>query len=149
MNKLRYIVIVLIITFPISAFAEGKGSVCLGPFLSIILYENSKRPFLTIGHYGPFYFDQANQPTRLVAEGLDLNKTYKVKVHFDGKVVTSWDLNFEKLGTDMVCIWRSKGAWRMEPITSGKREFPINKTNESTEMQNQSAAPDAQKNARP
>ena len=133
MNKLKYIVVVLIVIFPLVAYAKGKGSVCLGPFLSIVLYEPSKRPYLTIGDYGPFHFDQVNQPTRLVAEEFDLNKTYKVKVHFGGKVVTSWDLNFEKLGTDMVCIWRSTGAWRMEPITNGKCEFPINKTNESGE----------------
>jgi len=136
MNKLKYVIIVFFVTSPLFAFAEGKGSVCLGPFLSVVLYEPSKRPYLTIGDYGPFHFDQSSQPTRLVAEGLDLNKTYRVKVHFDGKVVTSWDLNFKNLNTDMVYIWRSKGAWRMEPITNSKCECPISKSNDSTEIQN-------------
>jgi hypothetical protein len=130
MNKFKYIIIVLVLfsTFPLFAFAEGKGSVCLGPFLSVVFYEPLKRPFLTIGDYGPFHFDQKSQPTRLVAEGLDLNKPYIVKVHFGGKVVTSWKLNFEKLNADMVYIWRSKGAWRMEPITNGKCECPKKRT---------------------
>lgn len=117
-------IIILFIAFPSFVFAQDKGSVCLGPFLSIILYESSNRPYLTIGDYGPFRFEQTNQTCRLVADNLDLDKVYKVKVHFEDKVVTSWDLNFKKIGSNMVYIWRAKGAWRMEAIKNGKCERP-------------------------
>ena len=115
---------ILYMAIPPFSLAEDKGSVCLGPFLSIILYQPSNRPYLTIGDYGPFHFEQSSQPCRLVAGGLDLKKVYKVRVHFEGKVVTSWNLNFEKMGSNMVYIWRDKGAWRMEPIRNGKCERP-------------------------
>ena len=118
---IRFIVL-FFISFPVFALAEDKGSVCLGPFLSVVWYESSTRPYLTIGDYGPFHFYQENQQSRLVAEDLDLNRTYKVKVHFGGRVVRSWNLNYDKIGSDRVCIWRDKGAWRMEPIENSKCE---------------------------
>lgn len=114
----------MFIAFPSFVFAQDKGSVCLGPFLSIIMYAPSNRPYLTIGDYGPFHFEQTNQTCRLVAEDLDLNKVYRVKVHFEDKVVTSWNLDFKKIASNMVYIWRDKGAWRMEPIKNGKCERP-------------------------
>ena len=113
-------IVLCFVSFPLFALAENKGSVCLGPFLSVVWYEPSTRPYLTIGNYGPFHFEQGNQPFRLIVEDLDIKKVYRVKVHYDGKVVRSWNLNFEKIGSDRVCIWRDKGAWRMEPIKNSK-----------------------------
>ena len=102
------------------AAAEEKGSVCLGPFLSVVWYEPSDRPYLTIGDYGPFRFEQGKQFSRFVTKDLDINKVYRVKIHYDGRVVSSWDLNFDKIGSNTVCIWRDKGAWRMEPLKNSK-----------------------------
>lgn len=74
---------------------------------------------------GPFHFEQGGtQQPRLVAEDLDLNKVYRAKVHFGGKVVRSWDMDFRKMGVDMVYIWRAKGAWRMQPVSNGRCERP-------------------------
>jgi hypothetical protein len=120
MKVLIRFIIFFIVFFPSFAHAEDTGSVCLGPFLSVVMYEPSIRPYLSIGNYGPFYFDQEHQSSRLVLEDLDLKKVYKVKVHFDGKVVSSWNLSFSRIGSDRVCIWRDKGAWRMEPIKNSK-----------------------------
>jgi len=120
MKVLIRFIVLFFISFPVFVLAEDKGSVCLGPFLSVVWYEPSARPYLTIGDYGPFHFKQGNQPSQLVAENFDLKKVYKVKVHFDGKIVRSWSLNFDKIGSDKVCIWRDKGAWRMEPINNSK-----------------------------
>ncbi|MBA3038075.1 MAG: hypothetical protein FP814_16495 [Desulfobacterium sp.] len=42
-------------------------------------YESSNRPYLTIGYYGPFRFEQSSQPSHLVAEGLDLNNLITIE----------------------------------------------------------------------
>ena len=120
MKILIHFILIFFVSLPLFEHAEGKGSVCLGPFLSVVWYEPSTRPYLTIEDYGPFHFDQENQLSRFVAEDLDIKKVYKIKVHFGGKVVSSWNLNFDKIGSDMVCIWRDKGAWRMEPVKKSK-----------------------------
>jgi len=94
----------------------ASGSVCLGPYLGKVRIEHEfQRLYLRIGESGKIHFDPS-QKTRIVLNNLDLHKTYSVKVFFDAKPVESWALNFDKLKSVMVIIWRSAGAWRMEPV---------------------------------
>jgi hypothetical protein len=120
MKTINWFIILLFILFPHFVIAEDGGSVCLGPFLGKAAseYEPSTQPYVTIGDSGPFHFEQrpGNQSPVLIIEGLALEKTHTVKVHFKGKIVESWGLNFEKVGSNSVRIWRSAGAWRMDPI---------------------------------
>ncbi len=128
MKKTICIILIIYIFVPFSVFAAEKGSVYLGPFLSVVWYDPGTRPYITIGEYGPFHFKQGNDYCALAVKDLDLNKRYKVKVHFNGEVVRSWNLDFNKTGSSTVCIWRDKGAWRMEPVESGKCDCRDNKS---------------------
>jgi hypothetical protein len=120
MKKIISTIIIIIFILPFFANAAEKGSVYLGPFLSVIWYEPSKKPYLTIGEFGPFKFENDGQISKLIIDDLDLGQIYKVKVHYDKKVVESWDLNFDKIKSDIVCIWRAKGSWRMEPYEKSR-----------------------------
>jgi hypothetical protein len=122
-KKIKLLICFIFIFFSISpfiSFAEEKGSVYLGPFLSVVYYKPGTMPYLTIGDYGPFRFENKDQISKPVTDELDLKIIYKVKVHYDGEVVSSWDLNFDKFGDSKVCIWRAKGSWRMEPMENSK-----------------------------
>ena len=121
MKAIKCFIVLSCIFFPLLTLAQEEGKVCLGPFLSKVWYEPSTRPYLTIGKHGPFRFEQGSQSSQLI-KGLNLKETYKVKVHFKGEVVSSWNINFDKAGSNTVRIWRSAGAWRMEPVKDGACE---------------------------
>ena len=117
------VAVCLAVLFNGTAFG-GDCAVCLGQNLSVALSEHSERLFLTIGNSAPIYFYKPQPPPRIVADGLDRAKPYLVRVHFDGQVVASWYLDFDKLGSDMAYIWRAKGSWRMDPGRTGKCTWP-------------------------
>lgn len=94
---------------------ELHGTVCLGKNLSIIASDHSDRLHFTIDDSAKFYFDKPFIAPKIVAKSLDINIEHIVSVYYDNKVVHSWSLNFSKLKTNSVLIWRAKGAWRMAP----------------------------------
>lgn len=115
----RFIILFLMFS-GFAAYAHDTGSVCLGPYLSVVWHDPASRPYLTIGDNGPFRFNRTGQSSGLAIQGLDTKAIYRVKIHFQGRVIQSWDLDFEKTGSIRVCIWRDKGAWRMEPVEKSK-----------------------------
>jgi len=114
---------------PSTALAEDKfnnkdkGSVCLGIYApKIIQNDELKRVYLTVGESGKIFFDQ--QAGAIVLSNLDLHKTYVVRIFYDSRQVDSWKLRFDRLGVNLVTIWRSAGYWHMDPSPSGKCLLP-------------------------
>jgi hypothetical protein len=102
---------------------NDKGSVCLGVYApKIIQNDELKRVYVTVGNSGKIFFDQ--QPGTMVLSNLDLHKTYVVRVFYDSRQVDSWKLSFDRLGVNLVTIWRSAGYWHMDPSPSGKCLLP-------------------------
>jgi hypothetical protein len=117
------VVVCVVILFNRTAVG-GDCSVCLGRNLSVASSEHSERLYLTIEDSPPIYFYKPQPPPRIVARGLDRTKRYLVRVHFDGQVVASWHLDFNKLESNMAYIWRAKGSWRMDPGRTEKCTWP-------------------------
>lgn len=103
-----------------ASVSADTGGVCLGPNLTKALELPRERLFITIDNSEPLYFDSQNSQPHLVLDGLSLDSPHMVKVHFDGQIVKSWVLDFKKLGTPLVLIWRAAGSWRMEPVTADR-----------------------------
>jgi hypothetical protein len=99
----------------------GDCSVCLGPYLSIVL-NDEQHVSLTIGDSKRIYIKSRDDLPKIVAENLDSTMRYRVRIYYDNKVVESWHIDFKKLQCKMVRIWRSAGAWRMEPVPSNTCE---------------------------
>lgn len=96
--------------------AEVLGKVCFGKNLGKASSEYSDLLRIQIGQSEKISFNQKLKKPFLALSGLDLNKTHMVKVYFDDKVGMSWPLNFNKLNTATVLIWRAAGSWRMEVV---------------------------------
>jgi hypothetical protein len=102
---------------------KDKGSVCLGVYAPKIIQDNElKRVYLTVGQSDKIFFDQ--KPGAKVFDNLDLHKTYLVRVFYDSRQVDSWKLRFDRLGVNVVTIWRSGGYWHMDPNPSGQCVWP-------------------------
>jgi len=90
-----------------------SGTVCFGKNLAKPSSEHTDRLYLKIDDSEKLYFNRPqNGP---VLANLDINRTHMVKVYFDDQLGKSWTLNYSKLNTQSVIIWRSAGSWRMEP----------------------------------
>ncbi len=122
MKYLIAIVIIFSILSGESVFA-GDCSVCLGRYLSKV--NDAHRVSLKIGDSKKIYFNKPQKPPKIVVEKLDMNEKHQVRVFYDDQVVSSWYIDFKNLNCKMVCIWRSAGAWRMDPILSNKCVWPI------------------------
>ncbi len=94
---------------------ELKGTVCLGKNLAKVSSEHTERLYLKIGDSPKIYFIRPYSGKRVIAKNLDIRKEHAIKIFFDDQIVQSWKLNFLKLKTDSVLIWRASGSWRMEP----------------------------------
>ena len=106
-------IILVLLLFSTSVMAgENTGNVFFGKNLAKPLVEHTDRIYLKIDNSEKLYFNREHGGP--VLEKLDLNRDYVVKVFFDDKVAQSWILNFSKLKTDSVIIWRAAGSWRME-----------------------------------
>jgi hypothetical protein len=102
---------------------KNKGAVCLGIYAPKMIQDHElQRVYLTVGESDKIFFDQ--QPGTIVADNLDLHKTYVVRVFYDSKQVNSWKLRFDRLGANLVTIWRSAGYWKMDPNPSGECSWP-------------------------
>ena len=111
---LKYIIFALLI-FSTSVLAnDNVGKVYFGKNLAKPSSEHTDRLYLKINDSEKLYFNRPHK--RPVSENLDLNKDHIVKVYFDDQIVISWILNYSKLKTQSVIIWRSAGSWRMEPV---------------------------------
>jgi hypothetical protein len=112
---LRATLFILLVCFiNIVSSAELKGTVCLGKNLAKSLSEHSDRLYLKIDNSEKFTFERPYSGPTVVMDNLALNKDYMVYVYFDDEIVQSWELNFSKLQTESVLIWRAAGSWRME-----------------------------------
>jgi len=106
--------LLLLILFSTSVSANDNiGKVCFGKNLAKPSSEHTDRLYLKIDDSEKLYFNR--QHTSPVLDNLDINTDHIVKVYFDDQVSISWKLNFSKLNTQSVIIWRSAGSWRMEP----------------------------------
>jgi len=94
--------------------SDNGGKVYFGKNLAKPASEYTDRLYLKIDDSEKLYFNRKYEGP--VLENLDLNKDHIVKVYFDDEIGRSWILNFSKIKTKSVVIWRSAGAWRMEPI---------------------------------
>lgn len=114
--KIKTLLLATLIYLPnVSMANELHGTVCLGKNLSIIASDHSNRLYLNIDGLAKFHFDKPFEAPKIVEENLDVNKEHTVYVYYDNEVVDSWPLNFSKLKTSSVLIWRAKGAWHMAP----------------------------------
>lgn len=96
---------------------DTKGAVCSGFYGPFQIQTNEmKRVYFTVGDSPKLFFDK---PETVVLDGLDLHKTYKVRVFYDDKPIESWKLRFDALKVHMVTVWRSPGYWHMDPNPSG------------------------------
>jgi hypothetical protein len=112
-------ILLLFFLFSTSAFAsENLGKVCFGKNLAKPYSEHTDRVYLKIDDSDKLYFNGPNDEPAL--EDLDINKNHMVKVYFDNHLVRSWQLNFSKIGSHSVIIWRAAGSWRMEPADESK-----------------------------
>ena len=101
--------------FSTSVLADDKvGKVCFGKNLAKPISEHTDRLYLKIDDSHKLFFNRPIEGP--VLGNLELNKDHIVKVYFDEQIVQSWKLNFSKLQTHSVIIWRSAGSWRMEPV---------------------------------
>ncbi len=118
----------ILVAWPFSALAAAGGSVCLGPNLIKVREDPALGPFIIIDHESPVFAGPSsnNDLPRVIAKELDLNVRHEVKIMFEGKVADSWAIDFRKLGSSMVVIWRATGAWRMEPSKTGQCVWPPN-----------------------
>jgi hypothetical protein len=111
--------LILLLGFPAKVFAGNPtGSVCFGENLAKPFAEHSDRLYLKINNSPALYFNRPQ--TGPVLNNLDLNALHKVVVYFDNKPVNSWTLDFKKLNTRSVLIWRAAGSWRMEAISESE-----------------------------
>ena len=119
MRSFSFIAILIVLTLAgFSGTALSKpslGKVCLGSNLAKPLSEHTERLYLTIGNSDKLYFMRPYTP-RVVVEHLDVHKNHTVNVYFDNVIVESWKINFSKLKTNTVLIWRAGGSWRMDAI---------------------------------
>lgn len=111
---IKKIIIVLIILSASSFANDNAGKVFFGKNLAKPASEHTDRLYLKINDSEKLYFNRKYEGP--VLENLDLNKNHIVKVYFDDEIGRSWVLNFSKLKTKSVIIWRSAGSWRMEPL---------------------------------
>ena len=93
---------------------DRKGTVCLGKNLAKPLSEHSNRLYLTVNNSKKIYFLRPYRGPKMVFNNLDLSKVHTINIYFDDKITQSWKLNFSKLKTNSVLIWRAPGSWRME-----------------------------------
>ena len=115
-ESIRYAVSIplVLLLFATTLFAGGNGgNVFFGINLAKALIEHTDSIYLKINDSKKLYFNKNYQGP--VLENLDLNKDHIVRVYFGEKIAQSWILNFSKLQTQSVVIWRSAGAWRMDP----------------------------------
>lgn len=118
---LSFLLILPLLCLPRTAVAVDEGKICIGPNLTIVSPNEWKDDLISIGidDLPPHSFAFHQQPT-IVRRDLDTDKTYVVRVYARREVVASWRLNFSKLRTTTVQIWRSKGYWHMDPIDESK-----------------------------
>ena len=109
----QIILALLILSAPVLA-AENGGKVFFGKNLAKPASEHTDRLYLKINDSKILYFNRKHKGP--VLENLNLNKDHIVKVYFDDEIGGSWILNFSKLKSTSVIIWRSAGSWRMEPL---------------------------------
>jgi hypothetical protein len=107
--------IIIVCFINIVSSAESQGTVCLGKNLAKSLSEHSDRLYLKIDDSQKIRFERPYSGPTVVIDNLDLSSDHMVYVYFDDKVVQSWKLDFNKLKTESVLIWRASGSWRMEP----------------------------------
>jgi hypothetical protein len=111
--------VALALLTPSVAADEATGYVCLGKNHAKTGRERTRRLYLTIDDSERLFFDPPGSKARIVVDNLTLDADHWVRVYFDGEVVRSWRLNFSALGARGALIWRSSGAWRMEPTSAG------------------------------
>ncbi|MDH5178295.1 MAG: hypothetical protein OEZ39_09210 [Gammaproteobacteria bacterium] len=95
---------------------EPTGTVCLGSNLAKPYAETTHRLYLRIDKSEKIFFPVNYAGDRVVVKDLALDKKHRVYVYFDDEVVVSWKLDFNKLQTDTVVVWRAAGSWRMDAV---------------------------------
>jgi len=71
---------------------------------------------IAIDELPPVSFDRPYRGARLIASGLDISRSHRVRTYFEGKVVDSWEFSFSRLKTARVGIWHSAGNWHTDPM---------------------------------
>ena len=107
------LLLLLLFISTVVASGEQSGNVCFGKNLAKPLSEHTDRLYLKIDDSKKLYFNKPQKQGPVITH-LDINSDHMVKVYFDDILTQSWTLNFSKLNTQSVIIWRSTGSWRME-----------------------------------
>lgn len=111
--------IFILILFSTSVLAnDNTGRLFFGKNLAKPLDEHTDRIYLKIDDSEKLYFNRKHEGP--ILENLDCNQDHIVKVYYNDKIAQSWILNFSKLKTHNVIIWRSSGSWRMETLEDSK-----------------------------
>lgn len=109
----QILIALLILSTPVLA-GDDLGKVFFGKNFAKPASEHTDRLYLQLNDSEKLYFNKKHNGP--VLDNLDTNKDHTVKVYFDNKLVTSWKLNFSKLKTPSVIIWRASGSWRMDVL---------------------------------
>ena len=113
--------VALLLLSSTSVFAnDNVGRVCFGKNLAKPYSEHTDRLYIRIDDSKKIYFNRPHAGP--VIDNLDINVHHIVKVYFDDELGQSWPLNFSKLDAQSVIVWRSAGAWHMEPVEASACE---------------------------
>ncbi len=114
---LKHILLLSLISTPILANDE-TGRVCFGKNLAKVYSEHTDKLYLKIDDSKKLFFNRPHDGP--VLDNLDIDQDHMVKVYFEDRLASSWQLNFSRLNTKSVIIWRSAGSWRMEPVDESR-----------------------------
>jgi len=87
------------------------GSIIIGQDLSKVLTKNPL--MIEIEGFGSRSIPRKGEK---IITGLNLNKIYHIKVNYEEKVIKDWTINFSKLKTRRIKIYKSPGYWRLNPL---------------------------------
>ncbi len=94
------------------AAAAKVGAICAGPDYSKALPD--KDIYIKIDNGEKQIFSGARG--KILFHNLNLDKKYLIRIFKDNTQFSSLKLEFVKFKTNFVMIWKSSGAWRMDPV---------------------------------
>ncbi len=110
---MRKIVTIALITFITNAHALNDRTICLGKNESKLAIEHSDKLYLTINDQQKFYFNKPyTRPVPLKSQ-LPTDKVHTVSVYLNSELAKTLHVNFIKLKSTEVTIWRSAGGWKL------------------------------------
>lgn len=108
--------IILLFISTIVLANNNVGKICFGKNLAKSLDEHTDKLYLKVDNSDKLFFNHPHEEA--VLNNLDITKNHIVKVYFDDQLCESWILNFSKLKTQNIIIWRSAGSWHTQSVST-------------------------------